>query len=321
MVASYAGDSIYNPSISASIGLTEHVGISTVAVTPPSSSITTAQALTVTIAVNGGTGNPTPTGSVVLTSGSYSSASWTLSGGSITINIPAGSLATGTDTLMASYSGDGNYYSAVATVQVTVTAPAGTVLPTVTVAPSAAAITDQQTDSVTVSVTGSSGQATPTGTVSLAASGGYSAQQTLAGGTASFSIPAGTLSSGANTLTASYAGDGMYATATGTTTVAVFPVVAKAPTPPAVSPGASASATVTLTASTTYAGTMNLTCTLAASPSGAKSLPTCRLNPASVTITSGGTGTSVLTVNTTAASNTALLRPFPGKLWGGRWGG
>jgi hypothetical protein len=45
------------------------------------------------------------------------------------------------------------------------------------------------------------------------------------------------------------------------------------------------------------------------------------LNPASVTITSGGTGTSVLTVNTTAASNTALLRPFPGKLWGGRWGG
>ena len=43
-----------------------------VAVTPSSLGITTAQALSVTVAVSGATGSATPTGSVVLTSGSYS---------------------------------------------------------------------------------------------------------------------------------------------------------------------------------------------------------------------------------------------------------
>lgn len=39
----------------------------TVTVTPSSSSVTTSQALMATVAVSGGSGNPTPTGSVVLT--------------------------------------------------------------------------------------------------------------------------------------------------------------------------------------------------------------------------------------------------------------
>ena len=80
--------------------------VPTVTVTPASSSITTAQPLSVTVAVNGGSGNPTPTGSVTLTGGGYTSAPATLSGGSATINIPAGSLAPGSDTLTASYTPD-----------------------------------------------------------------------------------------------------------------------------------------------------------------------------------------------------------------------
>ena len=76
-----------------------------VTVIPSKSSITAAQPLTVTVAVSG---TPTPTGSVTLTSGSYTSAATTLSGGSATINIPAGSLATGSDTLTASYTPDSN---------------------------------------------------------------------------------------------------------------------------------------------------------------------------------------------------------------------
>jgi hypothetical protein len=39
------------------------------------------------------------------------------------------------------------------------------------------------------------------------------------------------------------------------------------------------------------------------------------LNPASVALTSGGSGTSTLTVNTTAASTTALARPTGQHLW------
>jgi hypothetical protein len=50
---------------------------------------------------------------------------------------------------------------------------------------------------------------------------------------------------------------------------------------------------------------MNLNCTLASSPSNAQSLPSCTLNPTSVTITSGQSGNTVVTVHTTAATITA----------------
>jgi hypothetical protein len=96
----------------------------TVTVTPSASSITTAQALTVTVAVSGGSGNPAPTGSVTLTSGSYTSAAATLAGGSATINVTAGSLAVGSDTLTVSYAPDANssatYSSATGTAPETV---------------------------------------------------------------------------------------------------------------------------------------------------------------------------------------------------------
>src|ERR1035437_7738220 len=78
-------------------GTTQIPTTSMVAVTPASSSITTAQSLGVTIAVSGTSG--TPTGSVLLSSGSYTSSAATLSSGSATIAIPAGSLTAGSDTL------------------------------------------------------------------------------------------------------------------------------------------------------------------------------------------------------------------------------
>jgi len=97
----------------------------TVTVTPASTSITTAQSLSVSVAVSGGSGNPTPTGSVTLTSGSYTSAASTLSSGSATIDIPAGSLVTGSDTLTVTYSPDSGssstYNGATGSATVTVT--------------------------------------------------------------------------------------------------------------------------------------------------------------------------------------------------------
>jgi hypothetical protein len=77
----------------------------TLTVTPRSFNITTTQTLSVTVRVSG---NPTPTGSVTVSGGGYTSTAATLSGGSATINIPAGSLAAGSDTLTASYSPDAN---------------------------------------------------------------------------------------------------------------------------------------------------------------------------------------------------------------------
>ena len=78
----------------------------TVTVTPSLTVIGTTQPLSVTVAVSGGSGNPEPTGSVTLTSGSYTSTAATLSGGSATITVPGGSLAAGSDTLKAAYTPD-----------------------------------------------------------------------------------------------------------------------------------------------------------------------------------------------------------------------
>ena len=82
-----------------------------VTVTPADSSVTTLQPLSVTVVVDGGAGNPAPTGAVTLTSGTFTSAAATLTAGSGTqstaqVNIPAGSLASGSDTLTATYAPD-----------------------------------------------------------------------------------------------------------------------------------------------------------------------------------------------------------------------
>jgi N-acetylneuraminic acid mutarotase len=130
-----------------------------VGVSPSASSITTAQALPVTITVSGGNGNPIPTGTVTLTSGTYASAATALNSGSASINIPAGSLAAGADTLTASYTPDSHssatYASATGHAPVTVTVavnPSFTVSGTaVTVAPGA---TTNNTSTITVTPAG-----------------------------------------------------------------------------------------------------------------------------------------------------------------------
>ena len=92
-----------------------------VTVTPSLSSIGTTQDLSVTVSVSG---TPTPTGSVTLTGGGYTSSATTLVSGVAIIDVPAGSLATGTDSLMATYTPDSNsssiYTSATGTASVTV---------------------------------------------------------------------------------------------------------------------------------------------------------------------------------------------------------
>lgn len=132
----------------------------TITVTPSAASVTTAQALSVAVAVSGGSGSPTPTGSVTLTSGSA------------TILVAAGSLSPGSDTLTASYTPDAAssqvYASASGAAIESVTSSSGA--PTVTAtsttyatlgAPFQAAVTASGT--VFVSVTDGVQVFTPTG--------------------------------------------------------------------------------------------------------------------------------------------------------------
>jgi hypothetical protein len=109
ITATFSGSGTY-PSSASSIVTVTVTGTTlitpTVTVSPAQSSITTAQSDSVTVTVSGGSGHPTPTGSVTLSSGSYTSGAKTLSAGSATINVPAGSLAVGDDTLTAVYTPD-----------------------------------------------------------------------------------------------------------------------------------------------------------------------------------------------------------------------
>jgi len=173
---------------------------------------------------------------------------------------------------------------------------------------------------VSVTVSGAAGGSTPTGTIILAG-GPFTAQQPLSSGTTSFTIAAGSLGAGVNTLTASYSGDGTYAAGSGTTAVTVAAVAIAIPAPSSVLPGTSASTKVTITAGSTYAGTIQLSCALTSSPAGAQSLPTCSLIPTSVALTSGGSGTSSLTVATTAALTTSFEDPSRKNVWGLGGGG
>ena len=292
--------------------------VPTVSLTPSATAITTAQALTVTVTVSGGSGKATPTGSVTLSGGGFTSAAEALSNGIATINIPAGSLEVGVDPLSVTYVPDSAsstiYNGAAGAASVTVTTAVKSAS-TTGATPTSSTITNEQTDTVSITVAGVSGQPAPTGIVTLA-SGPYSAQQTLASGTASFTIPAGALIGGANTLTATYSGDETYASSSGTASITVSQVVISPLTQTGTSPGGSTTTNVTLSAGTAYSGTMNMSCTLVGSPAGAQSLPTCSFNPASVQITTGGTGTTMLTVQTKAASNAALIAPSRMNLFG-----
>jgi subtilase family serine protease len=290
----------------------------TVKVTPSPASISAKEPVTVAIAVSGGTG--TPTGSVALTSGSYSSPSTALSNGQASIVIPAGTLPVGADALTAKYTPDAasslTYTSATGSATVTVSQ---LITPNVQVTPSPASITSTQPVTVAIAVSGGTG--TPTGSVVLA-SGSYSSAPTaLSNGQASIVIAAGTLPIGTDTLTATYtpdtAGSATYNSASGSGTVTVSTPPAQTFTVSAtavnISPGATTGnvSTVTVTPANGFTGTVALTAAITSSPNGAQYPPTLSFGATSpVTIASAGAAAvATLTITTTPPTSSALAYP------------
>jgi hypothetical protein len=97
----------------------------TVTILPASTSILSTQPLSVVVTVSAtGSNYPTPTGTVTLSSGSYTSSAITLTSGGAPFAIPASSLAVGSDTLTASYTPSGSaaadFNSAIGTAAVSV---------------------------------------------------------------------------------------------------------------------------------------------------------------------------------------------------------
>ena len=211
-----------------------------------------------TVALSGGSGNPTPTGSVTLTDGSYSSGVTPLASGGATINIAAGLLPTGDESLTLTYLPDtassGVYASTSRTLGVIEIGSGAT---TITITTSARTITNEENLNASVMVAAAPGLPTPTGTVTIS-SGNYTGQSALSSGTATFAIAAGALSSGADTLTAKYSGDPNYGESSAITAVNVASLALSVTNPPSIVPGASATAVATFSAGNSFTGTMNL---------------------------------------------------------------
>lgn len=312
LTATYTPDSASSPVYNGATGVGSVIVTAptkitpVVTATPSSNSINTTQALSVTVTV---AGTPTPTGTVILSGGGFTSLAMTLSGGGATINLPAGSLSAGMDTLTVTYTPDSGssatYNSATGTSTVTVTKAT----PTVTVMPSSNSISTTQALSVAVTVAGTP---TPAGSVVLSSSGYTSAATTLSGGSATINVPAGSLSAGTDTLTVNYTPDsGSSATYNGASGAAQVTVAAPGFGPPSgsqpgsisVQPGATTgnTATITLVGNNGFSGTVNLTCSI--TPVAANDPPACALSPTSVTLSGTTTQSSTLSVSTTAKTS------------------
>lgn len=289
-----------------------------VAVEPGSTSITTAQALSVEVAVSGGSGNPTPTGSVTLTAGSYTSAAITLSGGTASINIPGASLAVGNDVLSASYTPDSAsssiYSNATASASVTVNVPPGF---TLSASPASVSVAQNTAATSTVTVTDVGGF---TGNVELAASGlpsGVTASFApgTAAGTQLLTFSASSTATLEGPVMVSIAGTSGTLSATTTFSLTVTAEPAFGPSGATgsdaaitIAPGATTGNTSTVSVSgiNGYSGTVNLSCSI--SPVVASDPATCSLSPASVTLSGSTPQTSTLTVTTTPASSAQSRR-------------
>ena len=202
-----------------------------VIVSPSLWSVSTTQNLLVTVSVTGGSGSPLATGSVVLAGGGFTSTSAGLNGNTVTIEIPSGSLNTGTVILTAAYTPDAsasaNYNGSTGSATVVVSNSAKAT-PFVTAIPSSSTISAAQGLTMAVTVSGGSGNPTPTGNVILTSGTYTSTAVALTGGTLSIPVPAGFLTAGTDTIEAIYTPDtssaSTYNSAVGGATVKVTPV-------------------------------------------------------------------------------------------------
>ena len=158
----------------------------------------------------------------------------------------------------------------------------GTAAATVTVTPALTTLNANQTLGVTVTVASSpTGGVTPTGTVTLTA-GTYTSSATSISnaGTASFTVPAGSLAVGPDTLSVAYSGDATYGTSTGTASVTVTAGSLLTPTVSVTPPSLTLNSASTLSVPVTVSGS-------GAMPTGTVTLTAGTYTPSAQTLVNG----------------------------------
>ncbi len=153
LTATYLGDATYTGGTGT--GVVNEIAPANLTFSPVNPTVPVNQSLPMTVTIATAANVAAPTGTVTLASGSYTSSAVTLVSGAASITIPANSLAQGSDSLVATYSGDNNYLSGTLNELITVTAPAAPAITlsgaNLTVAPGA---TTGNTSKLTITPTG-----------------------------------------------------------------------------------------------------------------------------------------------------------------------
>jgi hypothetical protein len=198
----------------------------------------------------------------------------------------------GTHNVDASYTGDSHYGAITSS-----TIPLMPVLPPLVVTPAAGTYTSEQTLTITESIPGSTIYYQLTGPVST---NGY----------VQYTGPVSLPNSGVESLAA-------YATETGYEQSSYLSAQYTLNYPPSFAPGPGGTTSLTVTPGNTtgntgtisvagtngFSGVVKLTCSVTTKLTGVSDMPTCSLNPTSVTIAGAAAQPSTLTVDTTAASS------------------
>jgi subtilase family serine protease len=263
-----------------------------------------------TATVKAGSGSAAPTGTVTFSLGSTQLGSATLAASganatssAATLALSGAKLVKGANSITAGYAGATGFNASLSS-PLTVTATAALVATTTMATASPATIPMASSTVLTVTVKPASGTTAPTGTVSFTAGNTSlgSAPLRASGTSSSATLPlqGSVLTAGANLINATYSGDTVYLTSSGTVTVTVTVVVVATKTtltanPSSIAPNAATllSATVTPTTGTgTPSGTVTFT-------KGTASLGSAPL------VVSGGLATATLQVTGTSLTSGA----------------
>ena len=306
ITARYGGDSNFVAVNSTPQTVTITTLAPTVALTaaPSTASVGTTVALVATVSGAGGT----PTGTLKFLDGTTVLSTITLSPGGMA-SYSATTLAAGTHSITASYSGDSSFSPVVSSAQ-TVTINKITPSIALTASPSTAIVGTAIALGATVTGTG----VTPTGTVTFLDGTTTLTTVTLStGGSASYSTTS--LTAGTHSITASYSGDSSFSTLTSfaqtVTVTAIAPTVTVAANPSSlmIAHGSTGTTTISVATINAFVGTLTFSCgTLPSAASCGFSSPKLIFSSSSA-----ATQTTTLTISTSSAV-IGMQQQVPGRI-------
>jgi subtilase family serine protease len=302
IVASYAGAGNFSNSSGATIVTVTPAltGTSTTATATPAN-------LTATVKAVVGGGGGVPTGTVTFSTATGTLGTATLSNSIATLPVTAASLATGNNSIVATYSGNSTFAGSTSTPFTAGAAPPA-IATSAAVTAIPAAFAQSSSTLLTAVVKAAPGNGTPNGNVSFASGNTALGTAPVNAGIAVLTVKGSSLAVGNNNITASYVATGNFtnSSALASVTVSVTAPLTVTTIVVSASPGTKASTTV-LTAIVRAAG--------AVIPTGSVTFVLgSKLLGSSVLTASGAGGTGTLTLNNSVltAGNNSIAVNYPG---------